>query len=335
MDKQSDKRRKVLITGASGCIGGSLLSRCLEQGYDVNILVRNINALDKQYINRENLYVFTGDINEKNAIREASSGCEIIFHLAAKVHHYEDKPFEDYKSFETVNVEGTKNLLDVNIENKLLKKFVFFSSAGVNNEAIDTSYLKSKFFAEKMCLEYFTKYNVPIVILRPALVFGENDRGNFYKMIDAIYKKRFFIIGDGNNKKSMIYVENLVNYILLIADSDKSAGKIYNIADKNTYSLNYITEMISKNLNIKKPYHLPKNILFFIASIWELLSGKISFLNKGNLKYLRKSIVNKLTESNVIDINLIERDYPDVRQIPIEDAINKTVNWYKDSICCK
>jgi nucleoside-diphosphate-sugar epimerase len=334
LDKHLEKR-KVLITGASGCIGSSLLDKCLEIGFTVNILTRNLDSLDKQYIDRKNINIFVGDINDKNVLEKAVDECELIFHLASAVHHYEDKPFKDYEYFKKINVGGTLNLLNVNINNRTLKKFIFFSSSGVSNEVINTSYLKSKFIAEKLCLEYFTKYNMPIVILRPALVFGKNDRGNFYKMMDAIYRKKFFIIGDGNNKKSMIYVENLVNYIISIADSHESIGKIYNIADYNTYSLNYIAELISKNLGVKKPYHIPKSILLLFVSLWEILFGRISFLKKGNLKYLRKSIVDKLTESNVIDINLIKKEYPDIQQIPFEEAIIKTVNWYKDCSCYK
>ena len=331
MDKHLEKR-KVLITGASGCIGSSLLVECLKIGCGVNILIRNVNSLDKQYINRENINIFVGDINDKNVLEKAVDDCEIIFHLASAVHHYEDKPFKDYEYFKKVNVDGTLNLLNANINNRTLKKFVFFSSSGVNNEVINTSYLKSKFIAEKLCLEYFAKYNMPIVILRPALVFGENDRGNFYKMVNAIYKRKFFIIGDGNNKKSMIYVENLINYVMPIADSDESIGKIYNIADENAYSLNYIAELISRNLGVKKPYRLPKNILLPFVSLWEILSDKIPFLKRGNLKYLRRSIVNKLTESNIVNINLIKKEYPDIKQIPFEEAVIKTTNWYKDSI---
>jgi nucleoside-diphosphate-sugar epimerase len=171
---------------------------------------------------------------------------------------------------------------------------------------------------------------MPIVILRPALVFGENDRGNFYKMIDAIFKNRFFIIGDGNNKKSIIYVENLIDYTISIANSDKSAGKIYGIADKNAYTLNYMVDLISKHLEVKKPYHLPRNILFFIISIWESSFGRISFFKKGNLKYVRKSIINKLTESNITDTSLLYKEYADISQIPFEEAIIKTIKWYKN-----
>ncbi len=329
------KKRKVFITGATGCIGSHLLSKCLEIGYDVNVLIRDKNKLPVNFLGNKNINIFVGDINEKDVLEEACKEREIIFHLASAVHNYEDKPFEDYEYFKKINVDGTLNLLNVNINNLALNKFIFFSSSGVNNEVINTSYLKSKFIAEKLCLEYFTKYNIPVVILRPALVFGKNDRGNFYKMIDAIYRKKFFIIGNGNNKKSMIYVENLVNYIISIADSNESTGKIYNIADENTYSLNYIVGLISKNLGVKKPYHIPKSLLLTFISLWEILFGRIPFFKKGNLKYLKKSIVDKLTESNVVDINLIKKEYPDIQQIPFEEAIIKTVNWYKDYICHK
>ncbi|MCL4428815.1 MAG: NAD(P)-dependent oxidoreductase [Deltaproteobacteria bacterium] len=324
------KKGKVLITGATGCIGSSLLNRCLNIGLDINILIRSTNKVKEKYINHKNINIFVGDINEKNVLEKACYGCEIIYHLASAVHHYEDKPFQEYEYFQKINVEGTLNLLNANINNKSLKKFVFFSTAGLDNSVIDTSYLKSKSNAEKLCLEYFAKYNMPIVILRPALVFGENDRGNFYKMIDAIFKNRFFIIGDGNNKKSIIYVENLIDYTISIANSDKSAGKIYGIADKNAYTLNYMVDLISKHLEVKKPYHLPRNILFFIISIWESSFGRISFFKKGNLKYVRKSIINKLTESNITDTSLLYKEYADISQIPFEEAIIKTIKWYKN-----
>jgi len=251
--------QKFFITGAGGWLGKSLVKNILngKYGYD-SIEPSNINAFlhpseDAEFLNNLGVAIHKGDIVDigaiKNFLKNAQDG--IVIHLCGIIH-----PKLKTSDFFDINHLGSKHILQIG-QQIGVKKILLMSSnspVGCNksnkNEDIFTekmsynSYMKygeSKYLLEKTAADFISHFQNPkISIIRAPWFYGPNQPARqtlFFKMIK---EGKFPIIGDGENKRSMAYTDNLSQGIILAALSEKADGQTYWIADKNPYTMNEI-----------------------------------------------------------------------------------------------
>jgi nucleoside-diphosphate-sugar epimerase len=259
MDFASSKSR-AFVTGATGMIGSALVGRLSQAGGRVVALVRDLDRADslKEIAGVE---LFLGDVRERTGLARALRGCDVVFHLAAKVHAPRGSGAPgDESDFELVNVEGTRNLMDAAVEAGVAK-FVFFSTVAVYPSSEDmldedsatvpaTAYGASKLAAERIVLERAAAAGIKATVLRLPVVYGPRDRGNVARLIDAIRRKRYFIVGAGANVKSMVAVGNVVDAATLVADDERARGRVYIVCDERAYTQREISETIAGALGI-------------------------------------------------------------------------------------
>ena len=262
-----------LVTGASGFIGTHLCQELLKQGAIVKALLRR--SVEGPWSAS-----FLCLLGQENIPEEALNGVEIIFHLAGYAHSLSQNS-SDIDFYNQVNVEGTRMLLEAAC-NANVKRFIFFSSVKSIGEENDvrldetaepkpiSEYGKSKLAAEKLVLH--GNYVEFPTVLRLVMVYGNTNKGNLPKMINAISKNWFPPFPMIKNKRSMIHVEDVVQGAVLAALKDIGAGKIYILSDGLDYSTRQIYEEIRKTMNKKIPsWGIPKLCLQLIAKIGDIL----------------------------------------------------------------
>ena len=263
----------ILVTGGSGFIGKNLVSELLKDGHRVVIYDRRKSDVYPDFCT-------VGDIRDQKKLTEALVGIDAVYHLAAE-HHDNVQPASLYYD---VNVGGAENLVFAAKQNNV-KKLIFTSTVAVygfnggepdENSSIKpfNDYGKSKYDAE-VVFDNWAKgeYSACLVIVRPTVIFGEGNRGNVYNLVKQIASKRFIMVGDGKNKKSMGYVLNLVR--LLIKLLHTSSGKyVYNFADKPDLDMNEFIKITLRFLGNeqRKKIHIPYPIGLFGGITFDLLS---------------------------------------------------------------
>jgi nucleoside-diphosphate-sugar epimerase len=244
---------KILITGGSGFIGTRLVDELLKEKHTVKIYDKVISEKYPQLTT-------IGDVRELKQLTEATKDIDIIYNLAAE-HADNVTPLSLY---EDVNVGGAINVVKAAKANKI-KRIVFTSSVaiyglnrGTPDESMDAQpfneYGRTKYEAEKVFLEWQKEndeHNLQIV--RPAVVFGERNRGNVYNLINQIVSGKFAMIGDGKNKKSMGYVGNITLFLASLAQAEKPLD-IFNFAGKNDLSTNEIVAIVKDEMSIQKEF---------------------------------------------------------------------------------
>jgi len=278
--------KKTLIIGGSGFIGSRLID-ILDKSYIINF--------DKNKSFSHDNITFIGNILNKDDLEEIfKKNIDQVILLAAE-HRDDVNPTSLYYD---VNVQGTQNVLDIMSKNEI-NKILFTSSVavyGLNKKNPDEThplepfhdYGKSKMMAEELILEWCKENKKHCAtIIRPVVVFGEENRGNVYNLFKQINKKFFLMIGSGNNKKSMAYVGNLASFIKNRMKSGKGY-EIYNYADKPDLSMNELVLLCEKSLNfkvprIKVPYLFGMTSAFIIKIIF-LMFGKKSSINPLRVK---------------------------------------------------
>ncbi len=321
---------KISVIGGSGFIGSELIHLLNEEQLDL------IN-IDKRESKSESVSTIIADITDitslKNSIPKESSW---LILLAAE--HKDDSLSSSYYD---VNVFGTKNVIEV-MQEKGINKIIFTSSVavyGLNKPNPDESfaidpfndYGKSKFLAEEELRKWY--YERPedrtLIIIRPTVVFGPRNRGNVYNLLKQIASGKFLMIGSGENKKSMAFVENMAAFIKFNLKSELSGYHLYNYSDKPDLSTKELVELTEKTLgkkipSIRVPYFIGYSVgLFF--DLFSKITGKIFPISSVRVK--------KFCATTQFDSSKIQSTgfYP---LYSLEEGLSKTLNieFQKESI---
>jgi GlcNAc-P-P-Und epimerase len=259
----------VLITGASGFLGKRIFSE-LKGKFKIITAGRNLIPDSDQHF----------FIDFSNNPKTDFPAVDYVIHCASKVHVVPRNEMEASAFFAT-NVEGTRRLLE-GLKLEYLKGFVFISSVsvygldeGINIEEShpllsEEPYGKSKILCEQLLQEYKNKYGFSLCILRLPLICGENPVGNLKIMIEGIRKGRYFRIGAGEARKSMVMVDDLARQ----APKFLISSGIYNLTDGYHPSFREIENLISARLG-KKIISLPLKAATFLAGIGELINNAV------------------------------------------------------------
>lgn len=263
---------RVAITGGTGCLGRPLIRKLQNMGCFVRLLVPPQEVAP---VSLSGVEIVQGDINDEVATCRLLEGIELVFHLAAKVHDFFGGKDSD---FERINVCGTRLLMrQAGVAG--VKRVVFYSTVGVYGRDGNFSgdeqspcspqnpYSASKYSAEQIVLSPPGGVVTEGVVLRFPVVYGELDRGNMAKMIDAIRRHRFVLFGPGLNRRSMISAVNAAEAAVLTGFGPNCAGKVYCVTDGVDYTLNQLVETICKCLDT--PWRPPKIPIMIAKGIGE------------------------------------------------------------------
>ena len=315
------KQRSAFVTGATGCIGSALVSRLSGEGWRVVALVRN---RERAVHLPKAVELVEGDLSNWERIAEAMRDCQTVFHLAAKVHASPNTPLQEFKQ---VNVAGTQNVVAAAVENQV-ERFIYFSTVAVygeNNEIVDeskfprptTPYGASKLDAERIAL---TATELKSTVLRLPVVYGPRDQGNVAKLIEAIRRNRYFIVGDGQNLKSMVAVENVVDAALQVAGDERADGEIFNVTDGQPYSQEEIAATIAELLGKRRPAKLPRWPLLMAGKAGDLVENLI-----GIALPITSDRVRKLSSNTVFSSAKIERELDFKPRVTLREGLAQAI----------
>jgi len=265
---------RIAVLGGSGFIGTRLVRRLLDLGHEVKIFDLEESTVFPALCSR-------GDVRDLDTLRQACEGCDVIVNLAA-AHRDDVRPISLYNE---VNVGGAENTVqaaaDLGIESILFTSSVAiygFTKVPLGEEAPANPfnpYGQSKWDAE-VVLRGWQEADPArsLVIVRPTVVFGEGNRGNVYNLIRQIASKRFFMVGDGSNRKSMAYVENIAGVLAFLLESGPGCHT-YNYADKPDFAMYDLVRSIKRSLGHRSdvPLSLPYGLVYAAGGVFDLLAG--------------------------------------------------------------
>lgn len=277
----------IFLTGFNGFLGRSLLNNLSNRKIICYGRSRNEGPFD---------CFVEGDLENLNSYIESLSSIEVVVHCAARVHVMDDDSSNPLKEFRTVNTTGTLNLAQQAAEAGV-KRFIFISSIKVNGESTvkgrkftsddepspEDPYAISKAEAEKGLLEIAKETGMEVVIIRPPLVYGAGVKGNFLSLLKLSKLPIPLPFGLINNKRSMVYLDNLVDLIITCIDHPKAANKVFLASDNDDLSLSILLKLIRQAMN-RRSLLLP--VPSFLFQLIGKLLGKSAVIDRllGNLQ---------------------------------------------------
>lgn len=282
---------KVLVTGATGFLGGRLVSGLVRRGDEVRAFARKTSKI--QPLLEQHVCIVYGDLKDKESLRAAVKDVDIVYHAGAAM----SGSWEEYKE-STIN--GTERILEVSLDAGV-KRFVHISSivvcqvyemeengtVGENCPCIKNPqefgpYTCSKTEAERLAFGFYAK-GLPVVVIRPGLVYGPGGKILFPHVGYSFGQGLFFLIGNGRNLLPFTYLDNTVDSILLAGTREEAVGQAYNIVDdeyitQRQYLKKYMDATDSRFLTLP----VPISTLLFLIALAEPL-GRLGFIDKAFL----------------------------------------------------
>jgi UDP-glucose 4-epimerase len=262
---------KVLVTGGCGFIGSHLVELLIENNFEV-VVLDNLSTGRKSNLNhvkdKNRLKIIEGDLNNIDIVKESLIDCKLVFHLAALADIIPSivNPFEYFSS----NVLGTITLLEA-ARNLNIKKFVYAASSscyGIPDVfptpesaeiRLNYPYAFTKWAGEQAALHWGQVYDLPVISLRLFNVYGPRSRtSGTYGAVFGVFLaqklagKPLTVVGDGLQTRDFTHVKD-VSKAFLSAALSNSKNDIFNVGSKNSYTIQYLTELLGGETT-----HIPK-----------------------------------------------------------------------------
>ena len=320
---------RVLVTGGTGFIGSHLAEALVQRDVQVRCLLRK--AGDLKWLKGLPIEITIGDCTDKVSLIEAVEGVEQVFHLAGVTKAIHKKTY-----FE-VNAFGTENLIHACLDhNPRIQKFIYLSSqaaagpcrnGGKKKESDQcepvSAYGQSKWMGERLALAH--AHEIPLLILRPCAVYGPRER-DIYTLFKLLSKRINPCLSGEDQHISLCYIEDVIQAILLSAQSHEPSGEIFFLSDGQDYRLKEIGNTFARAIGVNAYcIRIPEWMIIGMASFSEYLSkvsGKPPLLNKGKIEEI-------LQRNWVCDIAKAKRALGFEPHIPLEQGARLTYEWYK------
>jgi len=325
--------QKAIVTGGGGFVGKAIVRQLIERGVDVAVIGRH------RYPDVEELGAksFVGDIRDFNFLKSCFQDFDTVFHVAAKAGIWGDE-----KEYISINVKGTENVINACRKNNV-SRLIYTSTPSVvfNNESLENvdekapyadsflcHYAASKVMAEKSVLAANNKEFLTTAI-RPHLVWGPGDNHLIPRIIERGLKGQLRIVGNGQNKVDIAYIDNVAEAHLLAVEnlesSKSAAGQAYFISQGHPVNLwNWINDLFSR---------------LSIPSVRQRMSYKKAYVAGGFLEFLYTSfrikqeprmtrfLAEQLAKSHWFSIQKAHDDLGYTPRVTTEEGMNRTVSW--------
>ena len=272
---------KILITGANGFVGLAVL-----QQPKVMSGLQAVGSVCRAAGLTSTTVVEVGDLAAQTDWSLALAGIDVVVHVAARVHNMHDTEYDPLAAFRTVNVSGTLNL-SRQATAAGVKRFVFISSIGVNGSQTAVgkpfseadqpkprnAYALSKWEAEQGLVKIAAETGLEVVIIRPPLVYGCNAPGNFGSLMRAVHRGWPLPLGAMHNQRSLVALDNLVDFIVTCITHPQAANKTFLVSDGHDL---FTTELVR---GMAQAAGEPERLL--PVPVWALQAGS-SWLGKGD-----------------------------------------------------
>lgn len=321
----------VLVTGATGFTGGHLARHLRRKGHHVAALVRPASVPRAAGLQAEGIDIRAGDLADAAAVRRATEGAQIVYHIAAT---YREAGQSD-AAYVKVNVDGTRHVLEAAREAGA-RRVVHCSTGGVHGHveqppatedaplAPGDIYQDTKLAAERLAVAFGAREPVEVVVARPIGIYGPGDT-RFLKMFRGIARGRFPMLGRGDVFYHLTYIDDLVRGFELCGEVPAAAARTYILAGPEFTTLNELVARMADELGVAPPaWHFPVWPVWLLGALCEAVCVPLGIeppLYRRRVDFYRKS--------RAFDITRAREELGYNPAIDLRTGIRRTAEWYR------
>jgi dihydroflavonol-4-reductase len=320
----------ALVTGATGFTGSHLARTLAVRGQTVRALVRDAGRA--RDLEAEGVEIAVGDISDRAALAAATSGVEVVYHIAAIYRQAGVKR----GVYQAVNASAVRDIVEA-AAHAGARRVVYCSTVGVHGDIEHPpanedaplrpgdQYQISKLEGERLAREAGDRLGIEVTIARPSGIYGPGDR-RLLKLFRGVARGRFPILGRGEIYYHLTHIDDLVEGFRLCGEHPAAAGRTYILAGGEYTTLNQLVALIAEVAGVRPPtLHLPVWPFWVAGALCEAL-----LVPFGVEPPIYRRRVDFYTKSRAFDITRARRELGYEPRVGLRYGIDQTLNWYRD-----
>lgn len=319
----------VLVTGASGFLGGALARILVEQGEQVRCLVRPTS--DTAHLDHLPINYVTGDLGDRAALSEAVEDASIIYHCAAL-----SGDWGRWEEFEAANVTGVANLLAAARTLPGLQRFLHVSTTDVYGYPeqscaesrartdIGLPYNRTKILGERL-VEQAHGNGLPTTVIRPATIFGPRSAEFAVEFGALLLSGTLPLIQGGDSQAGLVYVDDVARAMITAAHSPATIGGVYNVRDPEPMTWREYANVLATAIGARPPrLHVPMRLAWMLARASEAVYRMLGIRRR---PLLTRHAVLILTRPQDYSIARAETEFGFRTHVGLGQGISLTADW--------
>lgn len=325
----------VLVTGASGFLGGRLAETLMSEGEQVTVLARASSDLSHLFASPpDRLRIVRGGLTDCDSLAEAVRGVTHIFHCAAA-----STDWAAVEVYQDSNVRGTEMLVAAALKQRQLQRFVHVSTTDVygypvvpcaeTGEVRDVGlpYNRTKIQGEQAVWRA-AQEGLPVTVIRPATIYGPRGKAFVTDIADLLQRRQMAYIGGGRATGGFLYVDNAVSAMIAAAGSAVAEGQVYNLSDATGATWNRYVKALAEGLGYRPPWiDLPYGLAMSIAGGMEAPYRWVKALPGRPM--LTRHAVFLLARDQEFPSDKARAELGFSSQVSFEEGIARSVAWLK------
>jgi 8-amino-7-oxononanoate synthase len=320
----------VLVTGASGFIGGHLTRRLAELGHQVRVLVRN--GSDRSAFADLPVEIELGSLTDLDALLRATAGVRHVYNCAGK-----SADWGPWEEFEQTNVQGCRNLVDAAHHAGTVERFVHVSTTDVYGypvrpcdestppKDIGLPYNRSKVLGEQAVTRAADKAGLPLTIIRPVSVFGPRSKDFVIEIAALLMQRQMVYVRKGMAPAGLLYVDNAVDAMIAACSTETAAGRAYNLRDPEMTTWREYIEALAAGLGVRPPaVSLPRPLATGVARAAETVYGSLRMKAR---PVLTRHAVHLLERDQSFPVDRAREDFGFKSEVSFEEGMARTIEW--------
>jgi nucleoside-diphosphate-sugar epimerase len=324
---------EILVTGATGFLASHLVPALQQRDHAVRALV--LPSEEATWLRERGVAVYSGDVREPETLTEPVRNADAVIHMAALMATW--APMEVHRA---VHVTGTENVCRAALAAGV-GRLVHLSSAitytpgrGVPieedfpQEPLHEPHAVTKAEGDKLVQRMIAGDGLPAVIVRPEAMFGPNDRINFRRLADRLRAGKGIIIGSGRNAVPFVYVDDVVQGLLLALEHPNALGRAYNITNDQWMTEEEFLRAIADEVGGKAPrIRVPYRALYGAAALAEWIATATK-----REPLVTRHGVQMFGSHNPLSIDRARRELGYEPQVALRDGIRLAGHWYRENV---
>jgi dihydroflavonol-4-reductase len=324
---------KIFITGATGFIGTHLVERLVQTEHRLYCLVRKSSRV--RAIEQPGVTLITGDVTDKDSLREGMKGCDWVINLANIYSFWEP----DNRVFKAVNVDGNRNVMECALETGI-SKVVHVSTGGIYGKPTDipfteespvgpvrfSKYFQTKYEGDLIAWELYEKKGLPLVMVYPCAVLGSGDPKASGRYIRDLINRRLPATIFHNSILTWVHVRDVAEVIFRAAEKEGNIGQKY-LVGKHQMSLKEINEMVREISGVRLPkIRLPDPMV--TLNSW-LLTWLADIIKKPPIWGMSRDQIRVMKEGFIVDGSKVERELG-INYTPVRVALEEAIASFRE-----